>query len=105
MSYIFLEYRMMDKVQEPSNSVCYTPSSEPFRIYMSLHVYGRAYLDGEMVTRLLLAPACSRPSAGSCSLLARSVSERLVRVLVLNLQQFVLITNNTNSTVNATIIY
>jgi hypothetical protein len=28
-----LEYRMMEKVQEPSNSECYTPSSEPFRIY------------------------------------------------------------------------
>jgi hypothetical protein len=23
----------MDKVQKPSNSVCYTPSSEPYRIY------------------------------------------------------------------------
>jgi hypothetical protein len=28
-----LEYLMMEKVQKPSNSVCYTPSSEPFRIY------------------------------------------------------------------------
>jgi hypothetical protein len=25
----------MDKVQKPSNSVCYTPSSEPYRIYSS----------------------------------------------------------------------
>jgi hypothetical protein len=24
-----LEYRMMDKVQYPSNPACYTPSSEP----------------------------------------------------------------------------
>jgi hypothetical protein len=24
----------MDKVQNPSNSVCYTPSSEPYRIYL-----------------------------------------------------------------------
>jgi hypothetical protein len=24
----------MDKVQKPSNSECYTPSSEPFRIYL-----------------------------------------------------------------------
>jgi hypothetical protein len=24
----------MDKVRNPSNSVCYTPSSEPYRIYM-----------------------------------------------------------------------
>jgi hypothetical protein len=27
----FLEYRRMEKVQKPSNSVCYTRSSEPFR--------------------------------------------------------------------------
>jgi hypothetical protein len=29
----FLEYRTMDKVQNPSNSECYTPSPDPFRIY------------------------------------------------------------------------
>jgi hypothetical protein len=29
----FLEYWMMDKAQKPSNSKCYTPSSEPIRIY------------------------------------------------------------------------
>jgi hypothetical protein len=29
----FLEYQMMDKVQKPSYSECYTTSSEPFRIY------------------------------------------------------------------------
>jgi hypothetical protein len=29
----FLEYWMMDKVHKPSNSKCYTPSSEPFIIY------------------------------------------------------------------------
>jgi hypothetical protein len=28
-----LEYQTMEKVQKPSNSVYYTPSSEPFRIY------------------------------------------------------------------------
>jgi hypothetical protein len=26
----------MDKVRNPSNSVCYTPSSEPYRIYSYL---------------------------------------------------------------------
>jgi hypothetical protein len=26
----------MDKVRKPSNSVCYTPSSEPYRIYVFL---------------------------------------------------------------------
>jgi hypothetical protein len=31
----FLEYWTMDKVQKPSNSECYTRSSEPFRIYQS----------------------------------------------------------------------
>jgi hypothetical protein len=29
-----LEYRTMDKVQKPSNPMCYTPSSEPFKIYL-----------------------------------------------------------------------
>jgi hypothetical protein len=36
-----LEYRTMEKVQKPSNSVCYTPSSEPFRIYLC--VYSRTW--------------------------------------------------------------
>jgi hypothetical protein len=31
------EYQMTEKVQKPSNSVCYTPSSEPFRIYLLQH--------------------------------------------------------------------
>jgi hypothetical protein len=31
--FCFLEYWMMEKVQNPSNSECYMPSSEPFRIY------------------------------------------------------------------------
>jgi hypothetical protein len=30
------EYRTMEKVQKPSNSMCYTESSEPFRIYFNL---------------------------------------------------------------------
>jgi hypothetical protein len=30
-----LDYQM-EKVQKPSNSVCYTPSSEPFRIFVLL---------------------------------------------------------------------
>jgi hypothetical protein len=29
-----LEYQTMDKVRKPSNPECYTPSSEPFRIYL-----------------------------------------------------------------------
>jgi hypothetical protein len=29
----FLEYWTIDKVKKPSNSECYTPSSEPFKIY------------------------------------------------------------------------
>jgi hypothetical protein len=28
----------MDKVQKPINSECYTPSSEPIRIYMEIYV-------------------------------------------------------------------
>jgi hypothetical protein len=31
--YIVFRIWMMDKVQKPSNSVCYTPLSEPYRIY------------------------------------------------------------------------
>jgi hypothetical protein len=30
----FLEYQLMDRVQKPSNSECYTPSSEPFIILL-----------------------------------------------------------------------
>jgi hypothetical protein len=29
----YLEFLTMDKVQKPSDSECYTPSSEPFIIY------------------------------------------------------------------------
>jgi hypothetical protein len=29
----YLEFRTMDKVHKPSDSECYTPSSEPFRFY------------------------------------------------------------------------
>jgi hypothetical protein len=32
--FCFLEYRAMEKVQKPSKSECYTPSSEPLRIYI-----------------------------------------------------------------------
>jgi hypothetical protein len=34
--FYFLEYWMMDIVQKPCNSECYTPSSEPFGIYLIL---------------------------------------------------------------------
>jgi hypothetical protein len=34
-----LEYRTMEKVQKPSNSMCYTPLSEPFRIYKIIYIY------------------------------------------------------------------
>jgi hypothetical protein len=39
--FYFLQYWTMDKVQRPSNSECYTPSSEPFRIYMIVPWIGR----------------------------------------------------------------
>jgi hypothetical protein len=29
----------MEKVQKPSNSVCYTPSSEPFKIYCKIRAW------------------------------------------------------------------
>jgi hypothetical protein len=33
----------MGKVQKPSNSVCYTPSSEPYRIYEHFSVWKVLY--------------------------------------------------------------
>jgi hypothetical protein len=38
--FYFLEHRTMGKDQNPSNVVCYTSSSEPFRIY-SLSLLGK----------------------------------------------------------------
>jgi hypothetical protein len=38
----FLEYWMMDKVQKLTNSECYTPLSEPTRIYINIYVCVRA---------------------------------------------------------------
>jgi hypothetical protein len=32
---VIIKIRTMDKVRNPSNSVCYTPSSEPYRIYLN----------------------------------------------------------------------
>jgi hypothetical protein len=37
--FLYLEFRAMDKVQKPSNSGCYTPSSKSFILHMCL-VYG-----------------------------------------------------------------
>jgi hypothetical protein len=42
-----LEYRTMEKVQKPSNSVCYTPSSETFRTYGLTH---SSFVDNFRVT-------------------------------------------------------
>jgi hypothetical protein len=33
----YLEFRTIDEVQKPSNSECYTPSSEPLRLYYLHH--------------------------------------------------------------------
>jgi hypothetical protein len=33
LSFLFVEIRMMDKVQKLSSNECYIPSSEPFRMY------------------------------------------------------------------------
>jgi hypothetical protein len=33
------EYRTVDKVQKPSNSECYTPSSEPSRIDLNFNIF------------------------------------------------------------------
>jgi hypothetical protein len=35
----------MDKVRKPSNSVCYTSSSEPYRIYLYWHIVHIAFYD------------------------------------------------------------
>jgi hypothetical protein len=37
-TFLFLEYRMKNEVRKPSNSECYTPSSEPFTIYLLLNL-------------------------------------------------------------------
>jgi hypothetical protein len=34
-----LEFRTMDKVQKPSINECYTPSSEPYRVYKKLYLH------------------------------------------------------------------
>jgi hypothetical protein len=34
----YLEFLTMEKVWKPSDSECYTPSSEPFRVYWSKKV-------------------------------------------------------------------
>jgi hypothetical protein len=39
----FVEYRTMDKVRKPSNSEGYTPSSEPFRIYLQTCYFEENY--------------------------------------------------------------
>jgi hypothetical protein len=39
----FLEYRTMDKVRKPSNSDCYTPSSERFSIYAKEGIVNYSY--------------------------------------------------------------
>jgi hypothetical protein len=49
----FFEYRTMGKVQKPSNSECYTPSSEPFKIYFFPIVF---YFSGLQRTRSAFAP-------------------------------------------------
>jgi hypothetical protein len=46
-----LNHWMMDTVQKPSNSECHTPSSKPFRIYMSVLIW---YLKREPSGKILL---------------------------------------------------
>jgi hypothetical protein len=36
--FCFLEYRTLDKVQKPNSPECHIPSSEPFKVYMSVLV-------------------------------------------------------------------
>jgi hypothetical protein len=36
----YLEFQKIDKVQKPSNSECYTLSSEPFGLYTKIITYG-----------------------------------------------------------------
>jgi hypothetical protein len=45
---VIIRIRTMDKVRNPSNSVCYTPSSEPYRIEM-FSVYGGKCLSRKAV--------------------------------------------------------
>jgi hypothetical protein len=47
----------MDKVQNPSNSECYTPSSEPFRFYLGMEC-ALLNLESFRVTRNVNAYYC-----------------------------------------------
>jgi hypothetical protein len=37
---LFFRIRTMDEVRKPINSVCYTPSSEPYRTYLNFGILG-----------------------------------------------------------------
>jgi hypothetical protein len=49
-----LEYRTMENVQNPSNSMCYTPSSEPFRIYKILYAYHNPHMRAICLANLII---------------------------------------------------
>jgi hypothetical protein len=53
----------MDSVQKPSNSECYTPSSEPFRIY--LHVYETLFEQSERKISLERISKTNLPEIGA----------------------------------------
>jgi hypothetical protein len=36
--FLLSKTRTMEKVQKPSNSVCYTPLSEPYKIYVNIFI-------------------------------------------------------------------
>jgi hypothetical protein len=53
------ECQMMEKVQNPSTSVCYTPSSEPFRIY-NIFRFSRIFCC-KAESSNVISPTCSMP--------------------------------------------
>jgi hypothetical protein len=46
----------MDKVRKPSNSVCYTPSSEPSRIYRPVYIWEHNVSGTGLYLRLQVKP-------------------------------------------------
>jgi hypothetical protein len=62
----------MKKVQKPSNSVCYTPSSEPFRIYSDIFCFHH----GDLPVFLLTSLKHGSPNVSEWSMFWTEIVER-----------------------------
>jgi hypothetical protein len=89
----FPECQTMEKVQKPSTSVCYTPSSEPFRIYILYYLVNVITKDMFCMTDFLLSLKCLFYSvlqhlflAASCRPLQRWLAPRSIKQFHLQLR-------------------